>query len=183
MIRSVLYMGGMAGDLVVALLAPNQIELITNRMRIYDQFCRLKSFHKMSQEEKLNYYQTQQGILSSHDTAFHKKFPQETVRLYCKNLDTARWMSNRFWEILTETRKHQLIKELRLHGNPAEGYAHMIRDWSNSHPFPHQLDMSNVRNYKFIQDFLDFCRRINYTVNEDAVRQLYHDWHEHMVNK
>ena len=182
MIRAVLYMGGMAGDLVVSLLAPNQVEILTNRVRLLEQYSKLKASYKLTEEQKLQYYQTQLGILSSHDTEFHKKFPHETIRLICKNNDTTRWMSRRFFDIINDRRRDSLIRELRLNpNNYVDGYNSMMRDWCRSHPFPHQLDMSNVRNYAFINDFLKFCYNINYSVNPDAVRQMYHDWHEQMV--
>lgn len=183
MIRAVLYMGGMAGDLVVSLMAPNQVESFTNRVRLYEQYGYLKAYYKLTPDKKLEYYNTQQGILSSHDTEFHKKFPHETVRLTCKNNDTLRWMSRRFFDIINDRRRDSLIRELKLNSNNyIEGYHNMMRDWCKSHPFPHQLDMSNVRTYKFIDDFLEFSyTTINYPVNPDAVRQIYHDWYQQMV--
>lgn len=182
MIKSVLYMGGMAGDLVVCLLKPDQVEEFTNRVKLFDQYGRLKAYYKLTPEQKLEYYQKQSGILSSHDTEFHKQFPHETIRLVCKNNDTLRWMSRRFFDIINERRKDSLIRELKLRPDSyVEGYLQMMRNWQKSHPFPYQLDMSNVRDYSFVNDFLAFCKKINYPVNPDAVRQIYHDWNDQMV--
>ncbi len=182
MIRSVLYMGGMAGDLVVALLKPDQVDEFTNRVKLHEQYCKLKAYYKLSDTDKEKYYQTQTGILSSHDTEFHKKYPHETIRLICKQQDTMRWMSQRFFDIINERRKDSLIRELKLEpGRHVEGYMHMMRNWCKSHPFPNQLDMSNVRSYEFVNDFIEFSKKINYPVNPDAVRQIYHDWHDQMV--
>lgn len=175
MIRSVLYMGGMAGDLVVACLAPDQIDDITDHVHIQDQYCLLKEYWRYDIDQRKQYLDTQPGILSSHDTQLHSRYDlRNTLQLICTDTSQRQWMSMRFFNTLTDPRR--VIKEIGLGENYLEQYEKMMVDWQIKHVYPHRLDMKNVLTDQFIMDLAKVADDMDYPFNLYQAQRIHDQW-------
>lgn len=175
MIKSVLYMGGMAGDLVVACLAPNQLIDITTHIHIDDQYCFLKEYWAYDMGQRKDYLHTQPGILSSHDTQLHRLFDQpRTLQLICSDHYIRQWMATRFFDTLTDPQR--VIKELGLGENYVNEYESMITNWQTRHAFAHRLDVKNILTDQFIMDLAQAADLMEHDFNITLAQRIHDQW-------
>lgn len=182
----VLYLGGMAGDLFVSCLNPNQFESIDVAVTLKKEYGLLKKFWQMSHDEKVVYINNHNdtAFLSSHDTEFSQQYPKRTIRILCSNIDTLTKLSNRFRALhRPEILKH-LCKQLNINEDRFDiEYSQMCQNWNNSFTFPIQFDIGNIFNTnQFLMDFEEFCTAHSIHTDMKQVELLHTTWKDQNEN-
>jgi hypothetical protein len=184
MSRLVLYLGGMAGDLVVSCLNPEQMDSIEQLVTLKPEYSRLKKFWQLSDIEKELYINSFDDhiFLSSHDTGLSLTHRDKTIRLYCSDFNTLVKLSLRFRALNNGSVIQRLCQQNNLNiNNFDEEYANMCRDWNDSFNFPCCFDISNIVNDRFIDDLKTFCQKHNFKLNNN-VDKLHQIWMEKNEN-
>jgi hypothetical protein len=168
-------MGGMAGDLVVACLSPDQLVTMTDHVQIRDEFCALKEYWRLTLDQRKHYLFSQPGTLSSHDTQLHQLFdPKNTLQLVCSLPQIRQWMARRFFATLTNPPR--VIGELGLGPDHEQEYERMILDWQNHHVYQHRLDMRQVLTDQFIDDLARAADQMSQRFDRSRAQEIHDKW-------
>lgn len=181
--NSILYLGGMCGDIILKMIdkssikpsfihKDNHFEMDLKKSRTI-----MKKFWKYSVEQKNLYYSRINKIPNpyytlTHDTEYNKDKPT-VIQLYCSDLSMLEWISKRF-KIIHESFDLEIVvnrvcEQQNLNPkNFIEEYAELVRNWQEYHTFENRFDMADICsdhfvdliNEKFIINDIDWAKKV-----------------------
>jgi hypothetical protein len=175
MVNTILFRGGMCGDLILRMIDPACMRGTKFRQ---SQTC-MKKFWKYELESKNRYYTRLSNIKStvtvlSHDTDYLIDKPNVT-QLICSNDSLILWFAARFEDI---HRPHVIEEAKREMGNYDDdfvnAYAVNIRLWQSAFQFENQFDIQNIRQSAFVDDVTSFFN----IQDTDHAATVYDDWQD-----
>lgn len=174
MINSILFRGGMHGDLLLGMLDSRALQKNIIHEKDYKRntvgkyhikYTRTlqKKFFQYTDMQKQKYYERFSTVKNNvwvltHDTDFSYNYPQTTTQIICSDEKLVKTFSHRFYKL----HNNNVIKEAGLMmknstGDFVEDYANDIIEWQNYHNFPKRFDIKNIYNQnKFLQEFEQF---------------------------
>lgn len=175
MVKTILFRGGMTGDLLLGMLDKSSLEPLQNLITIEDSTCvdhkinrdriLMKKFFRYDQEEKDLYYKdivkyNQNIYVLSHDTDYClEKIPQNTIQLICSDEGKIEKFAERFKSL----HRDKVIEEAAKAINGSiktfvRDYTDSITLWQNCFKFEHRFDIKNIGKLEFIDDIEDYFK-------------------------
>lgn len=159
MAQSILYRGGMYGDLLLGMVDPTALIQTKNFLLDYkhhrcaDRYIKytrtfMKKYYRYTEPQKQKYYNRfdKHDIwTSTHDTDYSVKQYKNTIQIICSNLDMHESFAKRFYRI----NQHES-------GSVTE-YTESLIGWQKTYWFPKRFDIKNIHSKtKFIKDVSNF---------------------------
>ena len=178
-VKTILFRGGMVGDLLLGMIDQSGLEPLQNLITIEDSTCvdqkinrdrvLMKKFFRYDQEEKDLYYKDMQKLnqnifVLSHDTDYcleNKK--DSTIQIICSDEYKIEKFAQRFKNI----HRRKVVQEAvqAINGSIetfVRDYTDSITLWQNHFKFEHRFDIKNIGNSMFLDDVESYfkCDRI-----------------------
>jgi len=168
-VKTILFRGGMIGDLLIGMIDQSSLEPLQNIISIEDSTCvdykinsnrvLMKKFFRYNQEEKDLYYKDLEKFndnlfVLSHDTDYcleHRA--NSTVQIICSDESKLENFAIRFKNI----HRHSVVKEAAnaINGSVAtfvRDYTDSIILWQQHFQFKNRFDIKNVSEPEFYKD-------------------------------
>tara|TARA_Y100001937_G_scaffold44036_1_gene62057 strand:- start:86 stop:631 length:546 start_codon:yes stop_codon:yes gene_type:complete len=159
MINSILFRGGMYGDLLLGMIDPTALiktknfKLEYKHARCADRYIKytrtfMKKYFRYTDAQKKKYYDRfdkHDVWTSTHDTDYSYKQYKNTIQIICSDIDLHYDFAKRFFSV----NENQ--------SGSVDEYAETLKGWQLMHNFPKRFDIKNIHNKtKFIMDIKNF---------------------------
>ena len=168
------YMGGTAGDLITALIDPQDAELDKNVISHVPARSALKKPHTFaSDSQKIQYLDSvNYASVPSHDFEFHCQYQHDIILVIVETMEAALWAANRF----SALHRARVWKEMTLHcgADTTASYAQALLDFSNVNRkrVTRTVCLESVLNGSLINCLQELVP----IKNLDASQRLYQQW-------
>ena len=159
MIRPILYMGGMCGDVILAMINPDH--MMNGWLR--EELC-WKNPHQWPTERMNEVMLTDQGYAITHNADWCWQHHKRVTQLTCTN-DQIEWCASRLY---TANPPEQV---------PAieyDQYCVQMRGWIEMHKFPNRFSIENIMTRQFVEDV---CNAFTVT-NEQHAYSTWLNWRD-----
>ena len=179
--NSILFRGGMYGDLLLGMIDPTALiktknfELEYKHARCADRYIKytrtfMKKYYRYTEPQKQKYYDRffdHDVWTSTHDTDYSYKRYKNTIQIICSNLDMHESFAKRYYRINQNE------------SGSVDEYAETLKGWQLTHNFPKRFDIKNIHSKtQFIKDVSNF-----FNVTDTKHMETIYDTHFQMFKQ
>lgn len=175
--KTILFRGGMVGDLLLTMLDPSCLETKPDgKQRINHHQSAMKKFFRYSDQEKINYYKDAEkkyDYIISHDTDFCLNQKNNVIQLVCSDFSKLLKFSQRFLDLHKPHVIQETADALSCNiENFVEHYANSLELWQQCFDFPIKFDVRNIGNEQFLSDVFQTFDK----VDKQWAQSVYYKW-------
>jgi hypothetical protein len=171
MIEIVCYNGGACGDLVTAMIDPQEA-VVNNTLRLAPDRSLLKKTHLFAGDQERNQYLVRASqhwnSIPSHDLEYHVRQAHDFIAITVEDWDTALWAATRFQQLHRPHVWQEMVESCG--ANNVKGYAQVMRDFSSLIKTKTQriIQLERIVTGHAVEDLLQLVPAV------DA--NIYHTW-------
>ena len=182
--KSILYLGGMCGDIILKMTDPSSLK--PDKTAIGDGIKKsrtvMKKFWKFNDRQKDWYYNRVNSIpfvyyTLTHDTDYCLNNPTDVIQLFSSNADQTKWISARFKHIHETAGLHKVIDRVAEQQNFdvkdfVNNYAKLVNTWQQAFIFENRFDISKIGSAEFLDQVCGYFEISDY----NWARHIYTRW-------